>query len=61
MSTVLLRLRSRASTLRELQTLFRENARWWLVPMVGVLVASALLLLLLQVAEYVAPFVYSIF
>ncbi|MCC7382324.1 MAG: hypothetical protein IT384_10865 [Deltaproteobacteria bacterium] len=51
----------RATTVRELCTLLIENGRWWLVPMVGVLLLSAVVLLAIQVAEYVAPFVYTIF
>lgn len=52
---------SRARALKELGELFVENGRWWLVPLLGVLIASALLLFGLQAAQYVAPFVYSVF
>lgn len=46
---------------RELVTLLIENGRWWLVPMLGVLFLAAVLLIVVQAIEYVAPFVYTIF
>lgn len=51
----------RLSTVRELCSVLVEHGRWWLVPMVGVLMFSALVLLVLHAAQYVAPFVYTIF
>jgi hypothetical protein len=51
----------RAGTIGELFSLVIENGRWWLVPMIAVLIGTCALLLLLHAAEYVAPFVYSIF
>lgn len=46
---------------RELATLLIENGRWWLIPMLGVLLLASLLLVVVQAIEYVAPFVYTIF
>jgi hypothetical protein len=37
------------------------SGRWWLIPMVVVLAASAVLLAAVAAIEYVAPFVYTIF
>ena len=54
-------LETRTQTIRELVELLVASGRWWLVPMVAVLLATSVLLLVLQAAEYVAPFVYSIF
>jgi hypothetical protein len=52
---------ARLSTAKELSVLLVENGRWWLIPMLGILFGTALLLAAIQIAEYVAPFVYSIF
>ena len=51
----------RLGTLGELVELFISTGRWWLIPMLGILAGAAILLMLLHAAEYVAPFVYSIF
>ncbi len=37
------------------------SGRWFLVPMVVVLALAGVLLLVVQVLEYVAPFVYTVF
>ncbi len=55
------RLAARLSTVRELCGVLIEHGRWWLVPLVGVLMLSALVLVVLHAAQYVAPFVYTIF
>jgi hypothetical protein len=52
---------ARTSTIGELVLLIRESGRWWLLPMLFVLLASALLLVVVHAVEYVAPFVYTIF
>lgn len=52
---------ARAGTLAELYRLLRDGGRWWLIPMVGVLVGTAVLLVAVAAVEYVAPFVYTIF
>lgn len=51
----------RASTIRDLTHLFAQSGRWWLIPLVFVFAFTALLLVAVQVIEYVAPFVYTIF
>jgi hypothetical protein len=47
--------------LTDLARLCVANGRWWLVPLVAVLAGTSLLVVALQVVEYVAPFVYSLF
>lgn len=54
-------LPSKLSTVGELFAALVEHGRWWLVPMVGVLMLAAVALAVLHVAQYVAPFVYTIF
>jgi hypothetical protein len=49
------------TTLRELFAVFAATGRWWLVPIVVVLLGAAVLLVLVQAVEYVAPFVYTVF
>lgn len=55
------RTRMNLGTLAELAVLLWQSGRWWLLPMTIVLGASALILLVVQAVEYVAPFVYTIF
>jgi hypothetical protein len=45
----------------ELCRALAASGRWWLIPMVVVLAASAVLLAAVAAIEYVAPFVYTIF
>jgi TRAP-type C4-dicarboxylate transport system permease small subunit len=52
---------SRLSTVGELTRLMMRSGRWWMVPMLGVLALTALLLVGVAAVEYVAPFVYTIF
>jgi hypothetical protein len=54
-------LHDRISTTRDLTRLFAQSGRWWLIPLVAVFSLTALLLVVVQVVEYVAPFVYTIF
>ena len=49
------------STIAELFRVVVSSGRWFLVPLVVVLVLSALLLVAVSVLEYVAPFVYTVF
>lgn len=42
-------------------SLLMHNGKWWLIPMLLVLFATAFLLIAVQVIEYAAPFVYTIF
>lgn len=51
----------RLSVLAELCSTFIRSGRFWLVPMVVVFVLAGLLLGVVQVLEYVAPFVYTMF
>ena len=55
------RLAYRVATLKELTSFLLSTGRWWLIPLVGVLSVTAGLLVVIQVIEYAAPFVYSIF
>ena len=61
MSRTMNRLRHKARTLRALSTFFVSTGRWWLLPMVGVLFLGSVLMGVVQVLEYAAPFVYTIF
>ena len=61
MSRTLSRMRHKARTLRALSTFFVTTGRWWLLPMVGVLLLGGVLMSVVQVIEYAAPFVYTIF
>lgn len=51
----------RFSTFGELLRMLVGNGRWWLVPFVGILAVTAALLVVVQVIEYAAPFIYTIF
>lgn len=55
------RLATRAGTVGELATLLVATGRWWLLPMVGVLLASGVVMGVVTLIEYAAPFVYTIF
>lgn len=48
-------------TLRELFSMLGATSRWWLAPIVVVMLGAAVLLVLVQAVEYVAPFVYTVF
>jgi uncharacterized membrane protein YqhA len=49
------------STISELFRVVIGSGRWFLVPLLIVLVLAAVLLAVVQVLEYVAPFVYTVF
>jgi Family of unknown function (DUF5989) len=55
------RLASRLATLAQVVGHFGHRQRWFLLPMVLVLLLAGVLLLLTGGLSYVAPFVYSIF
>lgn len=61
MSRTLTRLRHKARTMKALASLFLTTGRWWLLPMVGVLLLGGTLIGVVQVVEYAAPFVYTVF
>jgi hypothetical protein len=52
---------SRLSTAWQLLGAFRGTGRWWLTPLVVVLLVVAVTLVAVQVAQYAAPFVYTLF
>lgn len=52
---------AKVQTIYELCSLFVSSRRWWLVPMFALLAIVGVLLVVLQAAEYVAPFVYTVF
>ncbi len=52
---------ARAGTLGELSRLLTQGGRWWMIPMVAVLMLGSALLVAVAAIEYVAPFVYTIF
>ncbi|MCA9515960.1 MAG: hypothetical protein KC635_13535 [Myxococcales bacterium] len=54
-------LASRGRAIAQLARHLRGTGRWWLLPMVGVLLVAALLVGIVAVVEVAAPFVYSLF
>lgn len=52
--------RGRFGIAAELFSFLLENKRWWLLPMVTVLLLFGILLVLAQ-SSVVAPFIYSLF
>lgn len=57
----LTRLTLRLGTFGELLRMLSGSGRWWLLPFVGVLAVTSILLVVVQVIEYAAPFIYTIF
>ena len=55
------RLASRAKTVAQLLRHFADRQRFFLLPMLVVLLIAGLLLLLTGGLSYVAPFVYTLF
>lgn len=51
---------TRAGTLLELAGFLLRNGRWWLLPLVAILLLAGVLLGVVQALEYVAPFVYTV-
>lgn len=58
---LLRRLASRLSTIGALLSHFARAGRWFLLPLLLVLLLAGVLLLVTSGLSYVAPFVYSIF
>jgi uncharacterized protein involved in exopolysaccharide biosynthesis len=56
-----MRLGNRLRTIGRLLGHFANRRKWFLMPLVLVLVVSAVLLVATSGLSYVAPFVYSIF
>ncbi len=51
----------RLGTAGALVSMLARGGRWWMVPLVVVLVALAGVLIFLQGIHYVAPFIYMVF
>lgn len=50
----------RLGTVGELMALFLRGGRWWMMPLVVLLVLVSGVLLFLQSIHYIAPFVYAV-
>jgi hypothetical protein len=53
-------MRSKLGVAAELFQFFGQNKRWWLLPMITLLVALGALIVLAQ-SSALAPFIYSLF
>ena len=51
----------RPGTVGELMALVVRGGRWWMLPLIVVLVSLAGIMLTLQAVQYVAPFIYMVF
>ena len=51
----------KTAVLWELSSMLKKHNRLWLVPFVGILALTAVMLTAVAVIEYVAPFVYTVF
>jgi hypothetical protein len=51
----------RVATLLELARCLVGGGRWWLLPFVVVMGLTSVLMVVVQVIEYFAPFVYTLF
>jgi hypothetical protein len=51
----------RMGTAGELLALFIRGGRWWMLPLVVLLLVVSVGLLVLQSVQYVAPFIYIVF
>ena len=54
-------LRARMSTLVDLTRHFSGTKRFFLLPMIVIFLLAAVALVVIQIVEYAAPFVYTIF
>ena len=61
MKTFLRATRQRLSTSAELIKAFWMGPYWWLVPLVAMLLIASVVILAIQGAPFIAPFVYSVF
>ncbi len=52
--------RSKLDAAGELLQFFRQNKRWWLLPMVVMLLVFATLIVIAE-SSAIAPFIYSLF
>ncbi len=53
-------IRSRFELLRELWAFLRERKKWWLMPIIVLLVLLGVLIILSE-SSAIAPFIYTIF
>ena len=51
----------RFGTIRQIFGMLKRTRRWWMAPMLVVLVLVGLALSGLQAVQYVAPFIYAVF
>ena len=51
----------RLGLLRDLTRMLRRSGRWWLLPMMVMLVLFGLALTGLQAVHYLSPFIYAVF
>lgn len=51
----------RMGTIGQVYKMLSRSKRWWMVPMLTILVLLGLALSGLQAVQYVAPFIYAVF
>ncbi len=51
----------RMGTIRQIFSMLSKTRRWWMAPMLVILVLLGLALSGLQAVQYVAPFIYAVF
>jgi hypothetical protein len=51
----------RLATIRSFAGLLKRSKRWWLAPLMAILLILGLALVGLQAVEYAAPFIYAVF
>jgi len=51
----------RMGTIRQIFQMLARTRRWWMLPMLVILVLLGLALSGLQAVQYVAPFIYAVF
>ncbi|MEC8191288.1 MAG: DUF5989 family protein [Myxococcota bacterium] len=51
----------RMGTIGQVYKMLKRSKRWWMLPMVTILVLLGLALSGLQAVQYVAPFIYAVF
>ena len=51
----------RMGTVRQVYKMLKRSKRWWMLPMMTIMVLLGLALSGLQAVQYVAPFIYAVF
>jgi uncharacterized protein involved in exopolysaccharide biosynthesis len=51
----------RFSTIGQIFSMLKRTRRWWMIPMLVIMVLVGLALSGLQAVQYVAPFIYAVF